>query len=138
MRLKISTKSFLQFKYMLLVVVAMIVPTILVGSFLYYYIFTSAANQIGIPEVIAMNLIPVLQKVNTMLLVGLIPMFILIFIWGLILSNRFCGPLMRIEEDLDKILEGNYSIRFRVRARDDIKSVVDKLNNVLDKIEHKV
>ncbi|MDD4203108.1 MAG: hypothetical protein PHQ52_06545 [Candidatus Omnitrophica bacterium] len=137
MRIKLFSKGSLQFRYMMLVVVAMVVPTILVGSFLYYYIFTSTANQIGIPEVIAINLIPVLKRVNLMLVVGLFPMFILIYTWGLILSNRFCGPLRRIEEDVDKILEGNYSIRFRVRERDDIKTVVDKLNALLDTIEHK-
>ena len=137
MRFKLFNRTTLQFKYMLLVVIAMIVPTILVGSFLYYFIFTMTAEQMGIPEVIAINLIPVLEKINFMLVLGLFPMFILIYLWGLMLSNRFCGPLRRVEADLDKILEGDLSVRFKVREKDDIKSIVDKLNTVLDRVQHK-
>ncbi|NQT21842.1 MAG: methyl-accepting chemotaxis protein [Candidatus Omnitrophica bacterium] len=51
------------------------------------------------------------------------------------LSHRFAGPLERVEEDLDKILEGDYSVRFKVREKDDIKNIVNKLNRLLEKFK---
>ena len=137
MRLNLIVKNHLQFRYLAIIVFAMIVPALVVGSFLYYFIFTFAAEEIGIPEAIAANLIPVVEKINFMLVVGLIPLFILLIFWGLILSHRFCGPLNRIEQDLDKILEGDYSIRFKVRKRDGIRNIIDKLNRVLDVLKSK-
>ena len=134
MRINLFTKNRLQLKYLMLIVVAMLVPSLLVGSCLYYFIFTVMAEQLAIPESIAMNLIPVLDKINAILVVGLIPLFILLFIWGLILSHRFLGPIERLERDLDKILAGDLSVRLKVRDKDDLKDIIDKLNKVLDKI----
>ena len=135
MRFNLFTKSPLQFKYLMLIIIAMLVPTLIMGSYLYYFIFTIMAEQLAIPEIIAINLIPVLNKVNVMLIVSLIPLFILLFLWGLIVSHRFAGPLERIEKDIDKILEGDTSVRFKVRDKDDMKSIVDKLNKLLDKLK---
>ena len=135
MRFNLFTKSAVQFRYLILIIIAMTVPTILVGSCLYYFIFSVMAEQLGIPEAIAMNLMPVLNRINLMLLIGLPPLFILLFIWGLILSHRFAGPIERIEKDLDKILKGDYSIRFKVREKDDIKNAVNKLNKLLERMK---
>ena len=135
MRLRLFRATKLQFKYLMLVVISMLVPTLIVGSCLYYFIFTIMAEQLGIPEAIAINLIPVLNKINFMLITGLIPLFILLFLWGLILSHRFSGPLERVEKDLDKILEGDTSIRFKVREKDDISGIVGKLNKLIERLK---
>ena len=135
MRIRLFRGSKLQFRYLMLVIISMLVPTLIVGSCLYYFIFTIMAEQLGIPEAIAINLIPVLKKINFMLITGLIPLFLLLFSWGLILSHRFSGPLERVEKDLDKILEGDTSIRFKVREKDDIKNIVDKLNKLIERLK---
>jgi len=137
MRFNLFSKKILQFKYLFIIVVAMVIPALVVGSFLYYFIFTLTAEQIGIPEAVAANLLPVVQKINYLLIMGLVPLFALLFFWGLVLSHRFCGPLERIEEDVNKILEGDYSVRFRVREQDDIKGIVSKLNQVMDILQSK-
>lgn len=115
----------------------MVVPALVVGSFLYYFIFTITADQIGMPEAVASTLIPVVQRINYIMFIGLLPLGVLFFIWGVILSHRFCGPLERIEADLDKLLEGNYSVRFKVRKNDDIHTIVAKLNKLLDNLNKK-
>lgn len=135
MRIRLFKWTKLQFRYLMLVIISMLVPTLIVGSCLYYFIFTIMAEQLGIPEAIAINLIPVLNKINFMLITGLIPLFILLFLWGLILSHRFSGPLERIEKDLNKILEGDTSIRFKVREKDDIRGIVDKLNKLIERLK---
>ena len=135
MRIRLFRATRLQFRYLMLVVISMLVPTVIVGSCLYYFIFTIMAEQLGIPEAIAINLMPVLEKINFMLITGLIPLFILLFLWGLILSHRFSGPLERVEKDLDKILDGDTSIRFKVREKDDIRGIVDKLNKLIERLK---
>ena len=134
MRIKFLTGNKLQIKYLSLIIIAMIIPTLIVGSCLYYFIFTIMAEQLAIPESIAVNLIPVVQKINIMLVIGLIPLFLLLLFWGLVLSHRFAGPLARIEEDLDKVLSGDKSIRLKVRDDDDIKSIVNKLNKLIERV----
>jgi len=135
MRRNLFTARTVQARYLILIIVAMIVPALIVGSCLYYFIFTVMAEQLAIPESIAMNLIPVLKKINTMLVVGLIPLFVLLFLWGIMLSHRFAGPLKRVEDDLDKILEGDYSVRFKVRENDDMKNIINKLNRLLERLK---
>ena len=91
----------------------------------------------GIPEAIVMNLMPVIEKINVLLLASLLPLFGMLIFWGALLSHRFCGPLERVEKGLDRILKGNYSIRFRVRKNDDIQGIVEKLNRILDILQSK-
>jgi len=135
MRRTLFTGRTVQMRYLILIIIAMVVPALIVGSCLYYFIFTVMAEQLAIPESIAVNLVPVLNKINAMLVVGLIPLFIMLFAWGLMLSHRFAGPLKRVEDDLDKILEGDYAVRFKVREKDDIKNIVSKLNKLLERIK---
>ncbi|MFH1791205.1 MAG: hypothetical protein ABH885_04395 [Candidatus Omnitrophota bacterium] len=137
MRFNIVSKTSIQFRYLLLIGIAMVVPSVIVGAFIYYFIFTLAAERIGVPEAIAVNLLPVVHQINIMLLIGLLPLFVILLIWGLVLSHRFCGPLVRIGKDLDKILEGDYSVKFRVRKNDDLKNIVDKLNRIMELLRAK-
>lgn len=137
LRFNVFSRKFIQFKYLMIIILAMVVPALVVGSFLYYFIFTITADQIGMPEAVASTLIPVVQRINYIMFIGLLPLGVLFFIWGVILSHRFCGPLERIEADLDKLLEGNYSVRFKVRKNDDIHSIVAKLNKLLDNLSKK-
>src|SRR3989338_435284 len=116
----------------------MIVPVIFVGGCLYYLIFTIVAEQLGIPESIALNLFPVIKKVNLILILGVQPLFLLLAWWGVILSHRFAGPLIRLENELDRISKsGDYSRRITLRKHDDLKSIANGINKLLDKVEGK-
>lgn len=136
-RVNLFSKKFVQYKYLIMLVVAMIVPSLLVGSLMYYTIFTLTAEQLGIPESIAINLIPVLNEVNIRVVIGLIPLCLFIFVWGLLLTHRFYGPLDRIERNLDELLKGNYNVNFTVRKHDDIRLIVDKLNKLVEMLKKK-
>ena len=96
------------------------------------------AEQLGIPEYIALNLFPVINKINMILLIGVPPLFLIVILWGIMLSHRFAGPIERLEKELKKIAhQRDYKIRIRVRKGDDIKPVTDALNELLDSIEKK-
>ena len=85
------------------------------------------------PEAIASNLLPVIDKINGVLIVG-IPVALLIVAWlSIAISHRFVGPIERLDADLEKILAGDRGHRVRLRKNDDLKSVAEKINQLLDR-----
>lgn len=137
-RTKYLTGSHIQIKYLTLLLISMSVPLVLVGCCLYYLTFTLMAEQIGIPEYIAHNVFPVVDKVNMMLMMGAPPLFLLLILWGIVLSHRFAGPLERLEKELKEISEDKkYKHRIVLRKHDDIKPVADAINKLLDRLEER-
>lgn len=135
-RTRYLTGSRIQLRYLTLLMVSMIIPLVFVCACLYYLIFTLMAEQIGIPEYIASTLFPVINKINLILLAGIPPLFLLLILWGIVLSHRFAGPLERLERELHKITDkGHYRHKIILRKGDDIKPIADAINRLLDKIE---
>lgn len=137
MRLRFITNNPLQRKYLILILFSTLVPIFLVAGCLYYLIFQVMAEQLAIPESIAYNLIPVLHKINFLLLIGLPPIVILLLIWGVVLTHRLIGPLNRLENDLKQISEGDYSVRLKMRKDDDLRPIADTINKIIYKLEKK-
>lgn len=137
-RTKYLTRSRMQIRYLLLLMVSMVIPAIFVAGCLYYLIFTILAEQIGIPEYIALHLLPVISKINYILLIGVPPLFLLLILWGLLLSHRFVGPLERIEDELKRMLEhGSYKSRLHLRKNDEVRPIADEINKLLDRLEER-
>lgn len=138
-RTKYLTGSHIQMKYLRLLLIAMTVPLVFVGGCLYYLIFTLAAEQIGIPEYIALTLIPVVKEINFILFVGIPPLFLLLIIWGIVLSHRFAGSLERLEKELKGMAEHKDGFKHRIvlRKSDDIKPIADSINLLLSKLEER-
>lgn len=125
-------------RYLGLVLACMIIPLVVVTGCLYYLIFKVMEEQLGIPEYIAYNLIPVVNKINFVLLVGIPPLLFLLIMWGVILSHRFAGPLERFEKELNRVIhEGHYHLRLRLRKHDDLKPIAETINKLIDKLEGK-
>jgi len=137
MRLRFITNNPLQRKYLVLILFSTFLPLFLVAGCLYYLIFQVMAEQLAIPESIAYNLIPVLHKINFLLLIGLPPIVILLFIWGVVLTHRLIGPLNRLENDLREISKGDYSVRLKLRKDDDLRPIADTINKIIHKLEKK-
>jgi len=113
-----------------------VLPALFVGSCLYYVIFTILALSLGIPDAIAAHLLPVMHQVDMMLLIGLPIIILFLAVWGFILANRLVGPIARIDREIEGIIaEKNFSKRIKVREKDDLKLIVDKINILLDQIE---
>jgi methyl-accepting chemotaxis protein len=137
-RKKIFTNKQVQLKYLILLVVSMSVPLLFVIGCMYYLIFTIMAEQLGIPESIAYNLFPVVKKINTILAIGLPPLFLFLIWWGTVLSHRFAGPIERITKELKKVTDGHdFSHRLRLRKNDDLRSMADAINKLLDSLHRK-
>jgi signal transduction histidine kinase len=93
------------------------------------------AEQLGIPEVVAYHLLPVVKKVNLVLTVSLPIVFIILFTIGLFLTRNLVGPIERVEKELKEIISGNLTKRLKLRRNDELKPLVNNINILLDKIE---
>lgn len=121
----------LQKKVLSLVFAASLIPTFIIAAGLYYLILDMVAWQMTIPDMVVSNLIPAMQKVNTVLMI-LVPLVIL-FLWliALDLSNRIAGPVYRIEKELEERIAGAKKGPIVLRRRDELKSLADKINKLI-------
>jgi signal transduction histidine kinase len=128
-------KSRLQHRYLRLIEASLLIPTILVGSCLYYLVFFLIAEEIAIPEFIAIILYPALERINMILIVALPAVFVLLWGFGMILSHRLAGPIDRLSNELDEIVRsGNFNRRLQIRKHDELKPVVDNIDKLLIKL----
>jgi hypothetical protein len=122
-----------QNKTLLLVFAAAVIPMAIVALCLYYLIFNMLAWQMGIPEMVAYNLIPVARKVNIILLVSLPIALLAIWLTALELSHRIAGPIYRLEKELDIMIAGKRQGPIKLRSRDELKALADKINKLMEK-----
>lgn len=50
------------------------------------------------------------------------------------LPPKVAGPIYRIEQDLKKILEGNYDVRIKLREHDPFQDLAEVLNDTVDQM----
>lgn len=125
-------KKRLQFKYLLFVFSAMLLPTLVCGTALYYLIWQTVAAEVAVPEAIAESLIPALEKVNMILLITLPIIFVVMLLLAIIISHRIAGPIYRLEKELAEISKGDYSRRIKLRSRDELQEIAEGVNSLLD------
>ena len=121
-----------QRKLLFLIFASAVIPTGLVTISLYYLIFVLFAWQLGIPEAIECNLIPVLNKINLIIFIALPVVLLFIWVIALELSHRLAGPIFRLERELDARILGLKRGPIRLRKKDELKSLTDKINKVLN------
>lgn len=126
-------KNSFQKKVMILVFAATLIPAGVVALCLYYLIFNLMAWQLGIPESVIYNLMPVAHKVIT--IVGIVIPVLILVIWeiALELSHRIAGPVYRLEKELDERLHSGSKEPIRLRKKDELKSLADKINKILSR-----
>lgn len=113
----------------------MVVPVFFVGSFFYALIFKILSDQPETPGFVAASMDPIIKKTNTVIMLGVVPLLLLLLIWGVIFSHRLVGPLKRLQRNLDEMASsGNFNKRLGVRKYDYIKPLVESINRVLDKL----
>lgn len=112
----------------------MSIPTIVVGGCLYYLIISLMAEEALFPDLIAEVIVPVVHQINFVIFVTLPIILILLVAWAVYLSRKVLAPLERLEEDLVRIDQGDYSVRLEIEEDHDLRPVADVVNRLLDKI----
>lgn len=120
-----------QNKTLILVFAAAVIPAAVVGICLYYLMFNLMAWQLGIPEAVAYNLVPVARKINIIVAVVLPIALLAIWFMALELSHRIAGPIYRIEKELDKIIAGEKGTHIKLRRNDELKSLAEKISRLI-------
>ena len=135
MRNIFRVKSRLQHRYLRLIEASILLPTLIIGGCLYYLVFFLIADEIAIPEFVAITLYPALERINMILIIALPAVFIALWGLGLVMAHRIAGPLDRITNELEEIIRtGDYKKRIQVRPQDELRPFVDNIDKLLQKI----
>ena len=130
-RRKYLVKKNFQFRYIALVVI----PLIVLLAALYYLIYYSVFREMLIPEAIVVTLLPAMKKVNIVIAFALPVLLFSLMRAALISSNRVIGPIPRLEKELNNAIAEGRSIRMKVRQKDELSSLIDKINMLLEKVD---
>ncbi len=69
--------------------------------------------------------------------IALTGFFVILLIVIFLVLHRVLGPIPRMEKILEKVINGDRSLRITIREKDIIHPFVDKLNKLLDLLEQK-
>lgn len=117
----------------LIVFLASIVPVLMTTIGLFYLIFDITADQMGIPEAVASNVIPAAQRVTGILLTVMPLVVLVILTFAYKITHRMVGPFDRILRELDECVKGVRQGPIIVRKTDKFWPLVDKINQLLEK-----
>jgi hypothetical protein len=124
----------LQIRYLTLIALGMLVPLLITVGTLYYLFWQAAASELAIPEAIVLYLHPAIQHAQVSILIVLPIACLLVFWAALMVTNRIAGPLVRLENELQGMVDGKQSHhRIQVRKRDELKELVFLVNQALDR-----
>ncbi len=113
---------------------ALFIPTVITTVSLFYLIFNITAQELGIPEAIAANILPAAQKVTVILLVALPVTTVIILILAYKVTHRIVGPFDRVVRELDEHLKGTRDGHISLRKNDKFWPLVNRINTLLDKL----
>ena len=115
---------------------AALIPMTITAVGLFYLIFNITAEELGIPEAIAYNIIPAAQKVTSILIFVTPPVILAILFMAHKISHQIVGPFDRIIRELDLRLDQKRresAEPIRLRPGDKFQPLVDKINELFKK-----
>lgn len=68
------------------------------------------------------------------LMVAFIAIFVAGFIYNVLVTHRFCGPLVNFNKTFRKIAQGNLDCKISLRRHDFLKSEADHVNEMIDSL----
>ena len=119
----------------ILVFCAAFLPALITAVSLFYLIFYITAEQLAFPEAIVYNLIPVSQKVITILFIATPLSILAIIILAHNLTHRMIGPFDRIIRELNESINGRRQGPIILRKNDKFQPLVEKINILLEKLK---
>jgi len=134
---RIRNRKFLgtsvQKKLLLLIFFCAVIPLAIAALSLYYLIFSLLAWQIGIPEEVLETLLPAVRKINLIMLIAVPIILFVIWVIAMEISHRIAGPIFRLEKELDDHLAGKSHGPIKLRTKDELKILVEKINKLICK-----
>ncbi|MBI5573074.1 MAG: HAMP domain-containing protein [Elusimicrobia bacterium] len=125
-------KRALQFKYIAVVLIAMVLVAFTVGWDVYYTVGRA------IMELEAPGLYPIMVKINNLMLGKLAVLLVIVFIIAIFVSHKFAGPIFKFERSCDTVAEGDLTYRVHLRSGDELIELQNKFNGMVSEIQKKV
>ena len=110
----------------LCVILLVLVLTIL--SPYYYDIFKD--NELWVQYLSAKTFVVLLDR----LVIALPLIFVISFIHFIVLTHRFCGPVINIKNTIQEVARGNFTRRVFLRKNDFLKEEAATLNHMIDQL----
>lgn len=123
--------------YMSLSLVLMVTVLNFIGLvfFLFRYRYGDVDFQWGMIQDILFNIFWVHSRLLLILLIPFLIILGLFYRYFTLISNKFAGPIYKIEKELDQVIKtGEYS-PIEIRSTDLLVTFVDKLNSSFKKIQ---
>ncbi|MHB2026387.1 MAG: HAMP domain-containing protein [Elusimicrobiota bacterium] len=127
-RRKILIKHWLQFRYMSVVFLSVLMLCAIVWMDAYYTMLKMALA--GNPAMGTM-----LFQFNKILIAKMILYLAIILLVSLYISHRFAGPIYRFEKSADAAGAGDLTHRVVLRDGDELKELQDKFNGMLSNLQ---
>jgi methyl-accepting chemotaxis protein len=77
----------------------------------------------------------ILVKTNTRVVLIISFILLIVFVSGIFITHRIAGPLFRINRELDKMIKGDLDVNFKLRKRDELKPLSNKLQLLAEKMK---
>ena len=134
-------EPFSQIKFGVYVIGASIAFVIIIGAMFVYTFYQQYQHLMGIfnmtdakdqlelvtNDIFYQNAI----KIGGLLVGYVVGMFVLVFK----LTHRYYGPLVSIERFIDEITKGKYKYRVKIRQKDELQRLANRLNEMADALE---
>lgn len=123
-----------QLKYIGLILILVLLTGILCSYVVYYTTMLLLGDKLAnvYPQG---RLISIVNAVNIRILLSLILVAPLVIIIGVFASHKIAGPIYRIEKFLENMANGDYSSILTLRKKDELISLANGINRVLDAIK---
>ncbi len=123
----------MHFELFLIVFFAAVVPALFATVTVFYLIFNITADEIGIPEAIAVNIFPAAYRVMEILVIAIPASIIFMLFLAHRITHRIVGPFDRIVRELDAVVDGEEKRHIIIRKEDRFSPLVEKINRLIDR-----
>jgi len=134
-RKKIIVKPEFQVKLALTFFISIIVYSLILGAVIFYPLYSSLNAATTIEEQARIS--SIVLFLHQRLWIGFVIVAFLSAVQTIFASHHVVGPMYRFEKTVEELKKGNYSIRIRIRKRDEFKEMEGLLNGLAETLELK-
>ncbi|MDP7420251.1 MAG: methyl-accepting chemotaxis protein [bacterium] len=117
-------KKGLQFRYMGVIIAAMLAVCMVVGFTIYFTIWSSFSK----PDIELYRLQEIFEATNRQLIVRLVILCAFIAATSIFVSHKIAGPVYRFEQSARAIGAGDLSLKIKLRKGDELRELAEAMN----------
>jgi len=124
-------KKGLQYRYMGIVILAMMAVSAVVGCTIYFTIWSPISDR----NVSLDTLAEIFDRTNRQLMYSTAVLILFIAIASIFVSHKVAGPVYRFEQSVRAIAEGDLTLRIKLRKGDEMMELADMFNHMTSTLE---